>query len=119
MKPITKHRVAEYLANLGLHDVTFHSDHAEGYRYSRTDEGWSSAGATVYPLPDGSFRVERGSDGADCDGRSRDGETVIVRKLRKAERFYMSRRGRLSARRYRTVTVDSYQRDYSAEAAGY
>ena len=79
----------------------------------RTDEGWSSEGCT-WSHDGAGVRCQYGSDGVDCDGR-----------LRRGGELYAPLAALHAGRTVDDVTypawekVESWQRDYQAEAAGY
>lgn len=82
-------------------------------KWERTDEGWSSEGYTWTHEEQG-VRRQWGSDGVDCDGR-----------LRQGGELYAPLAALHAGRTVDDVTypawekVESWQRDYQAEAAGY
>jgi hypothetical protein len=82
-------------------------------KWERTDEGWSSEGCT-WSHDGAGVRCQYGSDGVDCDGR-----------LRQGGELYAPLAALHAGRTVDDVTypawekVESWQRDYRAEAAGY
>ena len=77
------------------------------------DEGWSSE-YTVWEASRGIVTLEAGTDGVDCDGRLSTGYDALCPRYALA-----------LGNDYEGVTyadwqpIDTYQRDYEAEAAGY
>lgn len=82
-------------------------------KWYRTDEGWSSEGCTWSHEGDG-VRCQYGTDGVDCDGRLRQGGELFapLADLRTGET--------VDGIPYPAwEEIESWQRDYAAEAAGY
>jgi len=109
------------------------------HRAANDEEGWQSRSVTAFPEIDSDatsrrYVVETHDAGQDCDGRSSRTSCAVVAPCKRT-RWYWSRDwskttstgragrpvGRFEVRpRFRRVgEVDSSQRDYSAEAAGY
>lgn len=83
------------------------------HRHYTHEEGWSSEGWQLWRVG-GTLRIQTWSDGRDCDGRLSSCDEYIAEELEEfssdCKEFVM---------RPKWIALSSYQRDYTAEAAGY
>jgi hypothetical protein len=90
------------------------------YKRMATDEGWISAGKTFF-IEDGRVYEQAATDGRDCDGRLSTYWEGYASATATAFPYYAEDcwfRGEL-LRLHTWTKVESGQRDYAAEAAGY
>lgn len=92
----------------------------------RDEEGYKNTRVCVYLSSPGVYEVTVDTHARDCDGVMSFHQTYLVSFRKKAKRYYVSYNhkgnkpcGAFGIKVFNIKNIDSTQRDYSAEAAGY